>query len=725
MSSSLDDVAAAPPSPLPLHAAVWAGDVARIKALLDAVCPVSVDQASTQQAAALKELLEAKDVRGNSALHLAVRVVQPSQAAIVKLLLDYDAGVASRNLEGWSCAHDAALCDDEFLLAQMYVRGEKQVMRSLEAAQEPFMQALERLPDFEAEIFIEAHSWVPMVSSVLPSDTIRIYKRGSQLRIDSALKGLDGVKWKRGAMSHVYMGRDSGDRAGHAVVIDHESHAFYDVLEAMHNSSVGNMDLALQVSLTTAMSSSSIDATHLEFVKLKDVKAGSKGNTDGIQGEEEEKQKKKSRSRQRRCPWPGTTYKMQNFSMEAQFRPIVDPERKLKQLPTDKDTPLEELQQFVDHLALHSSKPKAKDAKVKSRHSSSDSTPSDSTKLQTLRLEKGRKIEMHLDVIAGDTIRWDFQSKSSDFCFVATYYHEDQVLPVCRTDGVKNTAIAGSYEAEHNGSFVLMWMNTQKGFLIDRTGIKITYDVAHIRPTTATPSLNDGSIDSTAVDPVSLAAATAIEDRETEKSDPDGGKPRVMRLTDEEKCQVFRRLDHIPNPLTTTTACNDYFKLEKATTKSAAEAEGGQHSGSKKKSSLFKRLEGKKAQSSPSYSERDPSAGTKNTFRSLTLLPSPRRVRKDFEAKVLMTESFPFQLRDFLPVIKFLSTTGEHVKNLEEFFQMTLPPGFPVKFELPMMFTIRVAYTFQKISLHPQLDSSLFEIPSDYHEVFTLQEVRS
>ncbi|KAI9985771.1 hypothetical protein PInf_024548 [Phytophthora infestans] len=89
-----------------------------------------------------------------------------------------------------------------------------------------------------------------------------------------------------------------------------------------------------------------------------------------------------------------------------------------------------------------------------------------------------------------------------------------------------------------------------------------------------------------------------------------------------------------------------------------------------------------------------------------------------------MTEKFPFQLRDFLPVIKFISTTGEHVKNLDEFFQMTLPPGFPVKFELPMMFTVRVAYTFQKITLNPQLNSTMFEIPRDYQEVFTLDEVR-
>eukprot|EP00644_Phytophthora_capsici_P003548 jgi/Phyca11/116583/e_gw1.31.396.1 len=195
--------------PPPLHVAVWEGDIERVRSIINAVCPEGDEFRDPVKADALKTLLELKDVRGNSALHLAVRIVQPRQHAIVKLLLDRDANVASRNSDGWSCAHDAALCDDEFMLAQIYLRGEKQVMKSLETAQETFMQALEKLPDFEAEIFIEAQSWVPIVSSVLPSDTIRIWKRGTQLRIDSALKGLDGVKWKKGPMSHVYIGRNA------------------------------------------------------------------------------------------------------------------------------------------------------------------------------------------------------------------------------------------------------------------------------------------------------------------------------------------------------------------------------------------------------------------------------------------------------------------------------------------------------------------------------------
>lgn len=42
-----------------------------------------------------------------------------------------------------------------------------------------------------------------------------------------------------------------------------------------------------------------------------------------------------------------------------------------------------------------------------------------------------------------------------------------------------------------------------------------------------------------------------------------------------------------------------------------------------------------------------------------------------------------------------------------------------------MMFTVRIAYTFQKITLSPDLRPSLFDIPRDYEQVFTLKEVRS
>lgn len=85
-------------APLPaLHAAIWAGDVDRVRALLAACSSASsgVSRSSSSDRnssdddgdSAVHELMEARDAHGNSALHLAVRVIQPSQRAIVQLLL--------------------------------------------------------------------------------------------------------------------------------------------------------------------------------------------------------------------------------------------------------------------------------------------------------------------------------------------------------------------------------------------------------------------------------------------------------------------------------------------------------------------------------------------------------------------------------------------------------------------------------------------------------------
>uniref|UniRef100_A0AAV1TJ66 Ankyrin repeat domain-containing protein n=1 Tax=Peronospora matthiolae TaxID=2874970 RepID=A0AAV1TJ66_9STRA len=705
------------PPPPPLHLAIWDGDVARVRSLLNSVCPESADCCESDQIQKLKTSLEMKDVRGYTALHLALRIVQPNQLAIVKLLLDRNANVTSRNLDGWSCMHDATLCNDEYLLAQLYLQGEKQLMQSLASSQETFMQALEQLPDFEADIFLEAQSWVPMVSSVLPSDTIRVWKRGSQLRVDWTLKGLDGLKWTKGAMSHVFLGRNGGQRAGHAVVINHESQQFYDVLEAMHNSSVGNMDLALQVMLTTAMSSSRLISTKLRFVEQKKAKARGEGDEKALI--DHDKEKEKSRSQQRKCPWSGTTYKIRDLAIEAQFRPTVNPSRKLKQLPAHKDVPFDEVQQFVNHLRM--AVPHGTDEKSstwQNRRSSSGSECEDSP--QMLRLEKGRILEMHLDVIAGDTVRWKFLSKkSNDFCFVATIIHEDDQQHVCRTDGVKNMEIAGAYEVDRSGKFVLMWQNTQKGFTIDRNGFVIDYNVAHIRSAVDRSSVGVlANIDTSG----SHMSANSSESR----GDTQIKNVSFSRLTDEQKCEFFRRLDHVPNPITTTTAFVDHFKL------GVDSSEPDIFQGKKLKQSILNMFEYKtqcRPQASNNFVSRNETINSvfeiKSDFRSMTALPPTHRVRKNFEAKVVMAETFPFQPQDFLPIIQFISTTGDHVKNLEEFFQMGLPPGFPVKFELPVLFTIRIAYTFRKITLNAQLDPKLFDVPENYDEVFTLDEVRS
>lgn len=505
------------------------------------------------------------------------------------------------------------------------------------------------------------------MSKILPSDTIRIWKRGSQLRCDSALKGLDGIKWKQGRMTHILMGRESA-QPGHAIVIDHEGKSFYDVTHALADPSLTNMDLGLHRLLTAPLSSASMDGTQLTFNKLKDVT-------------------KVKHKKEHPCPWTGTKYRMENFSISAQFRPVVNPKRSHREV--DKaDTIVDNLQQFVNTLSLHSHKKehekKTKDKKrseqdIETSGASDDEfSGSGSDRKQVLHLTKGKKMEMHLDVVAGDVIKWNFLSRSKEFSFLATYFHEDAQDVVCRTEGVKNIPIIGEFHVEGNGSFVLSWMNTQKGFTLDRKGIKLKYDVSHTRPAAAAPSVE------------APTQASVLLEEKCELSE------NQRQQNDEEKCRVFHRPEHIPNPLTTTTSFSEYFfgPVIKAAAESAAAEEEKAQEDSKtsnaKLSSLFKRKPG--SENSPPASRVAASNaaaaalsnqetimkqdGYRNTFRSITKLPATRNLSKSFEAKVLMAESFPFSLADFLPVITFLSITGEHVKNLEEFFHMVrLMPG--------------------------------------------------
>jgi len=47
---------------------------------------------------------------------------------------------------------------------------------------------------------------------------------------------------------------------------------------------------------------------------------------------------------------------------------------------------------------------------------------------------------------------------------------------------------------------------------------------------------------------------------------------------------------------------------------------------------------------------------------------------------------------------------------------MKLPPGFPVKIEIPILPTITAKITFQKFAFRDDLPDDYFSIPSDYEE---------
>ncbi|KAI8847270.1 GPCR-chaperone-domain-containing protein [Chytridium lagenaria] len=79
----------------------------------------------------------------------------------------------------------------------------------------------------------------------------------------------------------------------------------------------------------------------------------------------------------------------------------------------------------------------------------------------------------------------------------------------------------------------------------------------------------------------------------------------------------------------------------------------------------------------------------------------------------IQSEAFPIQLSTLVPLLDLLGmSSNQHIRSLREFFNVQLPPGFPVKMEIPLnMIPLSAVITFQNIDTNREIDPSLFIIP--------------
>ena len=64
-------------------------------------------------------------------------------------------------------------------------------------------------------------NFIPFVKNITPSDTYKIYKQGSKIRLDMTLIGFRKFKCLRGNLSVIFKGRGQ-ENEGELFVIDHE-----------------------------------------------------------------------------------------------------------------------------------------------------------------------------------------------------------------------------------------------------------------------------------------------------------------------------------------------------------------------------------------------------------------------------------------------------------------------------------------------------------------------
>ena len=116
-------------------------------------------------------------------------------------------------------------------------------------------------------------SWLPIVSSFCPSDTYKIYKSGSKVRIDTTLIGFDNNTWQRGNRSFIFK---AGEEGAVFIEVDHDSRSVHvekmNMTEMTQEAQSGLLKPSSEVvraRLTSPMSVTYLDSEKMTFERAK------------------------------------------------------------------------------------------------------------------------------------------------------------------------------------------------------------------------------------------------------------------------------------------------------------------------------------------------------------------------------------------------------------------------------------------------------------------------
>lgn len=117
------------------------------------------------------------------------------------------------------------------ILEILMVSVQKYKQYFLELHKLEIFRTLESLPDFLIDLHFECQSnYIPFLNYVSPSDTYKIYKRGSSLRLDMTLIGFKKLQSIRGNLTVIYKGRGQNNE-GELLLIDHDRKSVNSIFE--------------------------------------------------------------------------------------------------------------------------------------------------------------------------------------------------------------------------------------------------------------------------------------------------------------------------------------------------------------------------------------------------------------------------------------------------------------------------------------------------------------
>ncbi|KAJ3678550.1 hypothetical protein LUZ60_002353 [Juncus effusus] len=226
----------------PIHLAVLHRDHTKLRQLLSSLPRLSDPSSILTESDSLLEeskaetissFIDRRDVPSRETpLHLAVRL---GDATSAEMLMSAGADWSLQNEQGWSALQEA-ICLREETLAKIIIKHYQPLAWAKWCRRLPrVVNTMRRMRDFYMEItFHFESSVIPFISRIAPSDTYKIWKRGSNLRADMTLAGFDGFKIQRSDQTILFLGEGSEDgkiKPGSLCMINHKDKEIMNALE--------------------------------------------------------------------------------------------------------------------------------------------------------------------------------------------------------------------------------------------------------------------------------------------------------------------------------------------------------------------------------------------------------------------------------------------------------------------------------------------------------------
>ncbi|KAI5058723.1 hypothetical protein GOP47_0026893 [Adiantum capillus-veneris] len=262
----------------PIHHAIACHDYSSLKRILSKLPRLpKAGEVVTEEESILAEeaadkvsdVVDRRDVPNRETpLHLAVRL---GDAAAVEMLMAAGADWSLQNEQGWSALQEA-VCAREEGIAMIITRYYQPLAWAKWCRRLPRITgAMQRMRDFYMEItFNFESSVIPFITRIAPSDTYRIWKRGSNLRADMTLAGFDGFKIQRSNQSFLFLGDGSEDGKvphGSLLMLTHKDKEVTNTLEGA-GSQPSDAEIAQEVAIMsqTNMYRPGLDVTQAELI---------------------------------------------------------------------------------------------------------------------------------------------------------------------------------------------------------------------------------------------------------------------------------------------------------------------------------------------------------------------------------------------------------------------------------------------------------------------------